>query len=556
MADIVTLLRSKYSIDIKEINLIKLYKIESPDLSNAELEAKFADRREKWEKSINGANEKFAERDQAHLNKANDYEAVLRDAKLRHELFDFYNGKSSNNNGEISKFTRNYFELISSAAKIDKNIVSFFFDYFSEERKNKKAIVDFLKEEYKLHGYSEKESTREENNEEETAADKKKSFLVTNLFQKKTLLQIHKCEGHYSLCRNNYAIKTKYSRVIESMEAFLELDKYTDYEAFKVHMESFRTDVANVRYEKGADYIPMVDFANGMSTILSYDDVKDNFEEFKLLIKYPSLTPYMFSFSMMKKKSLDALYEVAAAEYGFRNLDHFLLSYFNKVYDNFGLSVETIQSVMKAAEKHAGKNNTINIIEKIFGIKKRKKTRPEIRRVYRMTYWPIFILKWIFSIVKFIFSNIKWVSIALFVIITLSCFFIFDSELLSIGTLFSSGFKWIDYIDEALGLLARNWFDISLKSIEMIIAILLIYFGSGIAVALFLYRAIARLYKKFDIVGIERSIDKILDSAYKRLEEKYEDYENRFLTKCLPAILTNIVLTVLLIALIIALIIL
>ncbi|MGN0506150.1 MAG: hypothetical protein ACI4FZ_06285 [Lachnospiraceae bacterium] len=547
MANIVDILRSKYNVDIKEINLIKLYKIESPDISNTELEAKFAERREKWKKSINGANEKFAERDQAYLNKANDYEKILRDAKLRRELFDFYNGKSSSVGGEVNRFTKKYFEIVSTTGKIDKDIVSFFFDYFTEERKNKKVIVEFLKKEYKLLGFSENENAKDDTENEDTKEERKKnSFLVTNLFQKKTLLQIHKCESLYALCRDSHAIKTKYSRVTENMEDFLELDKYADYEAFKAHIECLRTEAYNVRQEKGEDYLTMVDFVNGISTVLSYNDIKDNFEEFKLLIKYPSLTPYMFGLGMMKKKSLDALFEVAETEYGFRNLDHFLLSYFNRVYNNFGISVEAIQNVMKAAEKKAGQNNALNAIEKVFGVKKKKKVRPEIRRAYYMTYWPIYVLKWIFGIIKFFFNNIKVMSIGLFAIITLCCFFVLDTGLLDIRSLFSSGFKWVEYLDATLGLPKTNWFSILLKSIEIIIAILLIYIGPGSTVALFVYRAIAGLHKKFDMVGIERSIEKILDGAYKRMEEKYEDYQNNFFIKCLPAILTNIVLTVLL----------
>ena len=548
MANIVDILRSKYNVDIKEINLIKLYKIESPDISSTDLESKFAERRAKWEKSINGANEKFAERDQAYLNRANDYEKILRDAKLRRELFDFYNGKSSSTgSGEVSRFTKKYFEVISTSGKIDKEIVSFFFEYFAEERKNKKAIVEFLKKEHKLIGFSEKEDAKDDVEKESEEKEKKKnSFLVTNLFQKKTLLQIHKCEGHYALCRDNHAIKTKYNKVTDSMEDFLELDKYADYEAFKAHIEGLRTEAYNVRQEKGEDYLAMVDFVNGISTILSYDDIKDNFEEFKLLIKYPNLTPYMFCLSMMKKKSLDALFEVAENEYGFRNLDHFLLSYFNRVYDNFGISVEAIQSTMKAAEKNAGKNNALNAIEKVFGVKKKKKVRPEIRGTYYMTYWPIYVLKWVFGIIKFFFNNIKVMSIGLFAIVTICCFFVFDTELLDIRSLFTSGFKWVEYLDTTLGLPKVNWFSVLLKSIEVIIAILLVYVGPGSTVALFVYRAIAGLHKKFDMVGIERSIDKILDGAYKRMEEKYEDYQGGLFVRCLPAILANIIFTVLL----------
>ena len=95
MADIVDVIRSKYGIDVKKDNIIKLYKIDSAEISSSDLEAKIADRRKKWNQSINGANEKFAERDRAYLEKADKFEAILRDEKLRKELFEFAKGKKS-----------------------------------------------------------------------------------------------------------------------------------------------------------------------------------------------------------------------------------------------------------------------------------------------------------------------------------------------------------------------------------------------------------------------------------------------------------------------------
>ena len=101
MADIVDVLRSKYDIDIKKDNIIKLYKIDSADISPADLEAKIADRRKKWNQSVNGANEVFAARDKAYLEKADRFEAILRDANLRKQLFDYHKGKKSADNVEV-----------------------------------------------------------------------------------------------------------------------------------------------------------------------------------------------------------------------------------------------------------------------------------------------------------------------------------------------------------------------------------------------------------------------------------------------------------------------
>ena len=45
MADIRDTIRAKYDIDIKTDNIIKLYKIDSADISAQDLETKIADRR-------------------------------------------------------------------------------------------------------------------------------------------------------------------------------------------------------------------------------------------------------------------------------------------------------------------------------------------------------------------------------------------------------------------------------------------------------------------------------------------------------------------------------
>ena len=73
------------------------------------------------------------------------------------------------------------------------------------------------------------------------------------------------------------------------------------------------------------------------------NDVADNFPEFKLLIRYPILTPYMYSFTAMKPKTMEGIIEIANREYPFRDdvdlmhqdderirIDHYLLG--SKIY--------------------------------------------------------------------------------------------------------------------------------------------------------------------------------------------------------------------------------
>lgn len=63
----------------------------------------------------------------------------------------------------------------------------------------------------------------------------------------------------------------------------------------------------------------LVDLFNILKSLCGDQDVADNIPAFKLLLKYPKLTPYMFAFVEMKPKTLKAFAEVASHYYGFRD---------------------------------------------------------------------------------------------------------------------------------------------------------------------------------------------------------------------------------------------
>ncbi len=124
MADIQSKILNKYKIDIAQENIFKLYKIDSADISSQDLERKIQETRKRWTTSINGANEKNAERDRARLEKADKYEAILKDDKLRKEVFHFYNKPAGSSAGEgtgsvdgATGFAKEYFELVATTKK-------------------------------------------------------------------------------------------------------------------------------------------------------------------------------------------------------------------------------------------------------------------------------------------------------------------------------------------------------------------------------------------------------------------------------------------------------
>ena len=117
MADIQSRILSEYGIDIAQEDILKIYKINSADLSPEELEQKISDTRKRLNGSVNGANEKLAERARGRLEKAPKYEEILRDNKLRKELFQYYKdpsggdpkNESSSGNGNTT-FAKEFFQ--------------------------------------------------------------------------------------------------------------------------------------------------------------------------------------------------------------------------------------------------------------------------------------------------------------------------------------------------------------------------------------------------------------------------------------------------------------
>ena len=549
MADIRDVIRSKYGIDIKETNLLKLYKLESPDIAANELETKFAERRKKWEQGVNGANEKFAERDRAYLEKAPTFEAILRDQKLRKELFAYHSGKkgTEGGGGEVSGLVRKYFSLIQATTKIGKNELEFFLKYFPDEKRNKKSIIEFLKKEYKvmISAFEGKEKDSDKDEEKEQENDKKaerKSNAITNLFAEKSLLKLRQCELAFTTAQSSPQVVNKYPQIRTSLYEYLQIGKFKSQKDFKEYVDKTRAEVYNVRNDFGTEFIPLVDMFNGLSALVEYNDIRDNFEEFKLLVMYPALTPYMYEIGEIKKESLNQLYEVASGEYGFRSVPDFLVSYFNQVYDNFGIYEDNIRKLMKNAEKQAGKEKAINAISDFFGAKRGKRLPANLRIVYALAYWPIHVLAFIFRVYKFMVEKLRYVGVGLGVLISL--IFIFNGEnIYGSANFFTNGFPWGDYLHELNGLQDAGFILGLLSTVEALIKMAFMYGGVGFVVGYFLWTLSVSLRKNIDLKGIERSFDTIIDNAKVRLQEQNDEYPDQIMKKKLPIIITNAVVT-------------
>ncbi len=564
MADIQEKILSKYDIDIARENILKLYKVEKPDLTVDELNALIEATRKRWTQSINGANEKNAERDRARLEKADKYEAILRDTKLRKAVFDFYNkggdkqAQSSSGGGPTGgiEFARDYFKLIETSKKIKKEDVEFFFSYYQSERKNKKAILEMLEKDFKVRalGKEEKYASEGEDKDIDGKTKDESSPLIVNLFQEATILKLRKCVEFYEKALQSNDVCQRYPSLRESLYDFLELKGIDDIQKFSDYVSTKSKEVYAVRQERGTDYVPLVDLFNTLQTLATYRDVVDNFTEIKLLIKYPNLTPYMYSFTEMKPNTLKGIISVADRDYAFRDDTDFILNYYNPVHDNFGITNSGIGNIIRKAEKKAKQNQVLNSIDEKLGRKKNRDIPIWADIVHWLVYWPIFLVYFVFEVFKAIFTVLPKFAIPVFVITFVGENWLLPKiadigNLLSLGKIFNKS-KWLSFIDGFLGESPGNTFELILISLIVIVILLAIYVLPPLFIAMFVSESAQSLNEHYDWIGYERTFQGIFQNLKARSVDLFKTKQKVFVKKKIPAIIINIVCTLIVIAIV------
>ena len=552
MADIYMQIQQKYGIDIQNVNLLKLYKIDKkPEVSPAELEKAFADTKKRWNQSINGANERLAERDRAHLNNAEVYEAILKDAKLRKELYSYYN-KSAEAGGS-TELSKEYFALLATTKKIKKKDIEFFFQYFAEERKNKKAILEMLEKEYKIRGLikgdKSQKGTETESEEIEVEGKKKNSsILVSNWFQEATILKLRKCEGFLKKAKESESVRLRYPLVDKTLYEFLKVDEMSKITDMKDYVTKMRDEVFNLRQEKGIEYAPLVDFYNSMADMLDYKDVCDNWKEFQIIIKYSKLTPYMYGLTEMKPESLNGLYKIAGKEYSFRDLNDFIINYFQLVYGNFNIQIQAVKKIINKAKTKTASNKIINSLDEKLGIKRDTSIPKSAMVVHWLVYWPIFITYFVFEIIKTIFINLKKLAIPVAVLA-----FIFFSWLIpqisnygNILGLFIPG-EYQEFFYYLNGFYPHDNLFIIVDFILAIVMLCLLYGVPSFLCGSITYELGNVMTSYCDWVGIERTFKGILESLYLKTKTQYSNLKQRFISSKIMKIILNVLCLILLI---------
>ena len=563
MADIQSKILSKYGIDIAQENILKLYKIDSADISPQDLEAKIQDTRKRWNSSINGANEKNAERDRARLEKADKYEAILKDAKLRKEVFNFYNkpsgpaGGGATPGGGSTAFAKEYFELVATTKKIKKADVDFFFKYYQSERKNKKAILEMLSKELKVNGLGKEDKYADEGATKEAEGKKKddSSPLIVNLFQEATVLKIRRAIEKFEEAAQSNEICQRYPGIRNGLYEFLGIKDVENAKQFTDIMAAKGKEVYAIRQERGTEYVPLVDMYNILQSIGDYQDVVDNIPEFKLLLKYPNLTPYMFSFVEMKPSTVKGMVDVANRDYAFRDDTDFILNYYKPIHDNFGISDSGIGSILRKAEKKAKQNKVLNDIDEKLGRNKNKrKISIGAEIIHWLVYWPIFAVYFVFEVAKAVFTELHRFAIPVFIIL-----FGLESwllpklgidNLLILRKLFFKN-QWLSYLNGFMGETGENVVETILLSLILILILLAVYILPPLFVSLFIAEFADDFNKRFDWVGIERTFQQVFQILRKRTEDQYLAQKKLFIKSKIGKVIINLVSLAILIAIII-----
>lgn len=547
MADIREKILSKYGIDIVQENIFKLYKIDSPDISAADLENKIQDTRKRWNSSINGANEKNKARDKARLEKADKYEKILRDSRLRKEVSAFYNRKDNSSGGSstVTEFAKAYFDLIGTTKRVKKEDVDFFIEFYPSERKNKKAICEMLG----LKSKEKEEETKEDSTAEEATKKNTSKQMIINNFDQSTVLNVSKMIQYHEELKQNDKLCNEYPTLRNGLYEFLFLDErlkpkgeIKNIEALYAFAQKEAQKAYDIKQEKGAEYTRLTDLYNKLKNLCQCKDVKDNFDAFMLLLRYPNLTSYMYAFKEMKEKTLNQFVAVAKKDYGFMDRNDFILNYYMQMSDHFGIDNHSIKSVLRKAATKTTQNKVLNAVRnKCGGARISISFGAEI--LYCLLYWPMFASYFVFEIAKIIFTKLRYCAIPVFLLV----FWIENILLPQVGidsilVLRKLAFKsqWLAFFEVVWGTLEKeNAFGIVCASIMMVVFWLAVYILPALFAALIVTEFASDFNKRFDWIGIERTFKALFARLKERTKYQYQSHRKLFIKNTSGKILVN-----------------
>lgn len=550
MTDIKTKIYNKYGIDIDKEDILKLYSIKDNELTEEEIEKCILSTRSKWEKSKNnGMNEKIVERAKERLQNASIYEQIIRDQSMRIELIDYYNRKSDDIDESRIEFAKDYFRIVSSSKKITIKDAEFFFEYYDSEKKNKKYIIKMLETEYKIKK-TDKLNKDDKNTSSASSNEKvqEDSILVKNLFSKEIIVKIKQSLNKYNEIKIIPIFQRYFEDIDRSLYEFLNLESM---ETLDQHIKRIKDEAKksfDLRQLKGDEFIPVVELFNILSDITKHREIKDNFEEYKLLIKYPNLTPYMFAFTEVKKDTLKNIETEAIRDYDFFDEKDFIKNYYKPMYEHFGIINNGIEKLLKDANKKTRSNFVLKFLYK------NEKMSFGAHILYLFAYFPLFIAYLIFEIFKEVFGKFYKMVIpfTIFYVLFLNIFIPKFTRLnrfyYSVSWIYNRKLwiKHITYLYRGLfELQIKRGFSVFLFSLVIVALYVIIYVGSTVIVYRILRDIGKGLNKEVDWNGIERTFDNIFLTIRKDAAELFNEAKLLYYKKFILKLILNAVCIVL-----------
>ncbi len=547
MTEIQSKILNQYGIDISKENIFKLYKIDNPGISESDLQTAISSTRKRWNQSINGANERNAERDKARLSNANNYEAILLDATLRKELFKFYVDSGNRQKDSNIDFAKEYFKLVETSKKIRKKDVDFFFAYYPSQRKNRKIIFEMLKNNFKVTGLSKEDDDEPDEIKEDNSKSKKKKVRGhkrENLFQEETIIHLKRCSEYYEDALKNDVACQKYPHLKDGLYDFLGLDNLKDVKQFTEYVSIMSKEVFTMRQEHSADFIPLVDLFNTLQELTQYSDVTANYSKFLLLLKYPTLTPYMFSFFEMEKSTLEGMAAIAKRDYAI-DRDCFITEYYCEVFDNFGIiSSGGVNRLIKKAETSKKASNLFNI-----DTNNENKLPWGLKIVELLVNWPIYITHFVFIFLKLIFASLHKLAIPTAILAFVLSNAILPQvskmeNMLYFTKILTSNNEWVSYVyslcDKIFGE-TNDVFELIMFSLIVIILTITICVVPAIFSYLFVTKAANNCYEKCNWEENKKRFRENIFNPINKGKANYKIDKKLYFKERIPKIITNFI---------------
>ena len=512
------------------------------------MEEKIIQTRKRWQQNVNGPNEVFAKRDQERLNNASVYEEILRNRKLLVLLDSYYNNRDD---GNILEFSKEYFKIISTSKNISEKDLDFYFDYFKDEKKNRKIIEPVIKEKYKV--IKTVPDKKDKSEKDEPIKRKNNNQIIVNLFQKQTIMVLNDCQYLFNESTSNTSLYNKYPELENTLFDLIGLNKIENIEEFKNYISILKEKAYNDKQENGNEYMNLVNIFNKLYDMIDYSDVVDNFEEFKLLIKYPKLTPYMYQCHDMKHDTLKLLFSIAKKEYAFIDLNDFIINYFLMIYDNFNIQISSIRSLIKKAGKTSKTSKILKSTYKKINESIKPKDVTIIHILFYLCYAPLLLLLKVCQLFSLIIDYMYVFAVGCAILILILCNLYFPNvigfpNMLSLIKVFM-GNQWYELICQFWGGTVETGFLLLFPSMIYIIILLCIYALPAILIGVLLGYS-SSIMTEVDLYGIQRTIVEQLLLAKNRIVEEYKFNDKYCKIKYVKRILINSICMIFLVLLI------